>query len=83
MLLAGTLLSVLLLFSSFSPSALSVVILPPLHLFAVPFLLVFFFPSLTLPFEVLFSSRVYFFFFFFFPQLSFLFMSVLAFLLLK
>ncbi len=57
LLLAGTIMSVRIIGSSFATSALEVVILKTLHMFEVPFLLVGCFKYITSQFEVRFQRR--------------------------
>ncbi|EEY7857367.1 oligosaccharide MFS transporter [Escherichia coli] len=78
LLLAGTIMSVRIIGSSFATSALEVVILKTLHMFEVPFLLVGCFKYITSQFEVRFSATIYLVCFCFFKQLAMIFMSVLA-----
>ena len=78
LLLAGTIMSVRIIGSSFATSALEVVILKTLHMFEVPFLLVGSFKYITSQFEVRFSATIYLVCFCFFKQLAMIFMSVLA-----
>ena len=59
LLLAGTIMSVRIIGSSFATSALEVVILKTLHMFEVPFLLVGCFKYITSQFEVRFSATIY------------------------
>ena len=56
--LAGTIMSVRIIGSSFATSALEVVILKTLHMFEVPFLLVGSFKYITSQFEVRFSATI-------------------------
>ncbi|WP_407242007.1 oligosaccharide MFS transporter [Escherichia coli] len=78
LLLAGTIMSIRIIGSSFATSALEVVILKTLHMFEVPFLLVGCFKYITSQFEVRFSATIYLVCFCFFKQLAMIFMSVLA-----
>ncbi|MGX7959297.1 lactose permease, partial [Klebsiella pneumoniae] len=78
LLLAGTIMSVRIIGSSFATSALEVVILKTLHMFEVPFLLVGSFKYITSQFEVRFSATIYLVCFCFFKQLAMIFMSILA-----
>ncbi|HAG8425116.1 TPA: MFS transporter [Escherichia coli] len=78
LLVAGTIMSVRIIGSSFATSALEVVILKTLHMFEVPFLLVGCFKYITSQFEVRFSATIYLVCFCFFKQLAMIFMSVLA-----
>ncbi|MDU2190116.1 MAG: oligosaccharide MFS transporter [Klebsiella pneumoniae] len=78
LLLAGTIMSVRIIGSSFATSALEVVILKTLHMFEVPFLLVGCFKYITSQFEVRFSATIYLVCFCFFKQLAMIFMSILA-----
>ncbi len=78
LLLAGTIMSVRIIGSSFATSALEVVILKTLHMFEVPFLLVGSFKYITSQFEVRFSATIYLVCFCFFKQLTMIFMSILA-----
>ncbi len=75
LLLAGTIMSVRIIGSSFATSALEVVILKTLHMFEVPFLLVGCFKYITSQFEVRFSATIYLVCFCFFKQLAMIFMS--------
>lgn len=70
LLLAGTIMSVRIIGSSFATSALEVVILKTLHMFEVPFLLVGCFKYITSQFEVRFSATIYLVCFCFFKQLA-------------
>ncbi|WP_431603767.1 oligosaccharide MFS transporter [Citrobacter braakii] len=78
LLLAGTIMSVRIIGSSFATSALEVVILKTLHMFEIPFLIVGCFKYITSQFEVRFSATIYLVCFCFFKQLAMIFMSVLA-----
>ena len=78
LLLAGTIMSVRIIGSSFATSALEVVTLKTLHMFEVPFLLVGSFKYITSQFEVRFSATIYLVCFCFFKQLAMIFMSILA-----
>jgi OHS family lactose permease-like MFS transporter len=77
LLLAGTIMSVRIIGSSFATSALEVVILKTLHMFEVPFLLVGCFKYITSQFEVRFSATIYL-VCFASKQLAMIFMSILA-----
>ncbi len=57
LLLAGTIMSVRIIGSSFATTALEVVILKTLHMFEIPFLIVGCFKYITSQFEVRFSRR--------------------------
>ncbi|QHM73248.1 MFS transporter [Mixta intestinalis] len=78
LLLAGTIMSVRIIGSSFATSALEVVVLKTLHMFEVPFLIVGCFKYITSQFEVRFSATIYLVCFCFFKQLSMIFMSLFA-----
>ncbi len=80
LLVAGTIMSVRIIGSSFATSALEVVILKTLHMFEVPFLLVGCFKYITSQFEVRFSATIYLVCFCFGreKQLAMIFVSVLA-----
>lgn len=78
LLLAGTIMSVRIIGSSFATTALEVVILKTLHMFEIPFLIVGCFKYITSQFEVRFSATIYLVCFCFFKQLAMIFMSVLA-----
>ena len=78
LLLAGTIMSVRIIGSSFATSALEVIVLKTLHMFEVPFLIVGCFKYITSQFEVRFSATIYLVCFCFFKQLSMIFMSLFA-----
>lgn len=78
LLLAGAIMSVRIIGSSFASSALEVVVLKTLHMFEVPFLIVGCFKYITSQFEVRFSATIYLVCFCFFKQLSMIFMSLFA-----
>lgn len=59
LLLAGTIMSVRIIGSSFATTALEVVILKTLHMFEIPFLIVGCFKYITSQFEVRFSATIY------------------------
>lgn len=78
LLLAGAIMSVRIIGSSFATSALEVIVLKTLHMFEVPFLIVGCFKYITSQFEVRFSATIYLVCFCFFKQLSMIFMSLFA-----
>lgn len=78
LLLAGTIMSVRIIGSSFATNAVEVVALKTLHMFEVPFLIVGCFKYITSQFEVRFSATIYLVCFCFFKQLAMIFMSYLA-----
>lgn len=78
LLLAGLIMSVRIIGSSFATSALEVVVLKTLHMFEVPFLIVGCFKYITSQFQVRFSATIYLVCFCFFKQLSMIFMSLFA-----
>lgn len=78
LLLAGAIMSVRIIGSSFATSALEVIVLKTLHMFEVPFLIVGCFKYITSQFEVRFSATIYLVCFRFFKQLSMIFMSLFA-----
>lgn len=78
LLLAGFIMSIRIIGSSFATSALEVVFLKTLHMFEVPFLIVGCFKYITSQFEVRFSATIYLVCFCFFKQLAIMFMSVFA-----
>ena len=78
LLLAGTIMSVRIIGSSFASSPLEVVVLKTLHMFEVPFLIVGCFKYITSVFEVRFSATIYLVTFCFFKQVAIIFMSVFA-----
>ncbi|WP_323159468.1 MFS transporter, partial [Pseudomonas marginalis] len=59
LLIAGMIMAVRILGSSFATSAVEVVILKTLHMFEVPFLIVGCFKYITTVFEVRFSATIY------------------------
>lgn len=78
LLVAGMIMSVRIIGSSFATTAVEVVILKTLHMFEIPFLIVGCFKYITNQFEVRFSATIYLVCFCFFKQLAMIFMSVLA-----
>ncbi|WJW81897.1 MFS transporter [Moellerella wisconsensis] len=76
LLIAGMIMAVRILGSSFATSAVEVVILKTLHMFEVPFLIVGCFKYITTVFEVRFSATIYLVCFCFFKQLAIMFMSI-------
>jgi OHS family lactose permease-like MFS transporter len=78
LLLAGMIMSVRIIGSSFASSPLEVIVLKTLHMFEIPFLIVGCFKYITSQFEVRFSATIYLVCFCFFKQLSMIFMSVFA-----
>ncbi|UIL54402.1 MULTISPECIES: MFS transporter [Pantoea] len=78
LLLAGTIMSVRIIGSSFATTAVEVVLLKSLHMFEVPFLIVGCFKYITTQFEVKFSATIYLVCFCFFKQLAMIFMSLFA-----
>ncbi|WP_241649572.1 MFS transporter [Rosenbergiella collisarenosi] len=78
LLIAGTIMSVRIVGSSFATQAWEVVVLKCLHMFEVPLLIVGCFKYITTQFEVRFSATIYLVCFCFFKQLAMIFMSVLA-----
>lgn len=78
LLMAGIIMSVRIIGSSFATTAGEVVILKTLHMFEIPFLIVGCFKYITSQFEVRFSATIYLVCFCFFKQLAMIFMSVLA-----
>ncbi|PVZ79477.1 MFS transporter [Serratia sp. S1B] len=78
LLLAGFIMSIRIIGSSFASTPLEVVILKTLHMFEVPFLIVGCFKYITTVFEVRFSATIYLVCFCFFKQLAIIFMSILA-----
>lgn len=78
LLLAGLIMSIRIIGSSFASTPLEVVILKTLHMFEIPFLIVGCFKYITSVFEVRFSATIYLVCFCFFKQLAIMFMSVFA-----
>ena len=78
LLLAGAIMSVRIVGSSFATNAVEVVVLKTLHMFEIPFLIVGCFKYITSQFEVRFSATIYLVCFCFFKQLAMIFMSYLA-----
>ncbi|MBS0850010.1 MFS transporter [Citrobacter sp. JGM124] len=78
LLLAGAIMSVRIIGSSFATSSLQVIVLKTLHMFEVPFLIVGCFKYITSQFEVRFSATIYLVCFCFFKQVAMIFMSVFA-----
>ncbi|WP_080070468.1 MFS transporter [Salmonella enterica] len=78
LLMAGIIMSVRIIGSSFATTAGEVIILKTLHMFEIPFLIVGCFKYITSQFEVRFSATIYLVCFCFFKQLAMIFMSVLA-----
>ncbi|ATA25138.1 galactoside permease [Brenneria goodwinii] len=78
LLLAGAIMSIRIIGSSFASSYVEVIILKTLHMFEVPFLIVGCFKYITTQFEVRFSATIYLVCFCFFKQLAMMFMSVFA-----
>ncbi|KEY56964.1 MFS transporter [Serratia sp. DD3] len=78
LLLAGFIMSIRIIGSSFASTPLEVIILKTLHMFEVPFLIVGCFKYITTVFEVRFSATIYLVCFCFFKQLATIFMSILA-----
>jgi OHS family lactose permease-like MFS transporter len=78
LLLAGTIMSVRIIGSSFASTPVEVVVLKTLHMFEVPFLIVGCFKYITSVFEVRFSATIYLVCFCFFKQIAMIFMSVFA-----
>lgn len=76
LLIAGAIMSIRIVGSSFASSPVEVVILKTLHMFEVPFLIVGCFKYITTQFEVRFSATIYLVCFCFFKQLAMMFMSV-------
>ena len=77
-MLAGLIMSIRIIGSSFASTPLEVVILKTLHMFEIPFLIVGCFKYITSVFEVRFSATIYLVCFCFFKQLAIMFMSVFA-----
>ncbi|ERK16859.1 Lactose permease [Serratia fonticola AU-P3(3)] len=78
LLLAGLIMSIRIIGSSFASTPVEVVILKTLHMFEIPFLIVGCFKYITSVFEVRFSATIYLVCFCFFKQLAIMFMSVFA-----
>lgn len=78
LLLAGSIMAIRIIGSSFADSAIEVIFLKTLHMFEVPFLIVGCFKYITTVFEVRFSATIYLVCFCFFKQLSIMFMSVFS-----
>ncbi|WP_029685603.1 oligosaccharide MFS transporter [Tatumella saanichensis] len=78
LLIAGLIMSVRIIGSSFATTAVEVVLLKTLHMFEIPFLIVGCFKYITTQFEVRFSATIYLVCFCFFKQLAMIFMSALA-----
>ncbi|MCT4704028.1 MFS transporter [Enterobacteriaceae bacterium H20N1] len=78
LLLAGAIMSVRIIGSSFASTPLEVIVLKTLHMFEIPFLIVGCFKYITSQFEVRFSATIYLVCFCFFKQLAMIFMSVFA-----
>ena len=78
LLLAGIIMSVRIIGSSFATSPLEVVVLKTLHMLELPFLIVGCFKYITTQFEVRFSATIYLVCFCFFKQLAMIFMSLFA-----
>ena len=78
LLLAGMIMSVRIIGSSFATTPVEVVVLKTLHMFEIPFLIVGCFKYITSQFEVRFSATIYLVCFCFFKQLSMIFMSIFA-----
>ncbi|ORJ24663.1 MFS transporter [Rouxiella badensis] len=78
LLLAGIIMSVRIIGSSFASTPVEVVVLKTLHMFEVPFLIVGCFKYITSVFEVRFSATIYLVCFCFFKQIAMIFMSVFA-----
>ncbi|WP_435930143.1 MFS transporter [Dryocola sp. BD613] len=78
LLLAGAIMSVRIIGSSFASTPLEVIVLKTLHIFEIPFLIVGCFKYITSQFEVRFSATIYLVCFCFFKQLAMIFMSVFA-----
>ncbi|NIY46364.1 MFS transporter [Cedecea colo] len=78
LLLAGAIMSVRIIGSSFASTPLEVVVLKTLHMFEIPFLIVGCFKYITSQFEVRFSATIYLVCFCFFKQLAMMFMSIFA-----
>lgn len=78
LLLAGMIMSVRIIGSSFATTPVEVVFLKTLHMFEIPFLIVGCFKYITTQFEVRFSATIYLVCFCFFKQLAVIFMSIFA-----
>lgn len=78
LLIAGVIMSVRIIGSSFADSVPAVIVLKTLHMFEVPFLLVGIFKYITTQFDVKLSASIYLFGFCFFKQLSAIVMSYAA-----
>lgn len=78
LLLAGAIMAVRIIGSSFASSPIEVIILKTLHMFEVPFLLVGAFKYITEVFEVRFSATMYLIGYGFSKQVSMVFMSYFA-----
>lgn len=76
LLIAGVIMAIRILGSSFASSIIEVIILKMLHMFEVPFLIVSCFKYITTVFEVRFSATIYLVCFCFFKQLAIMFMSI-------
>lgn len=76
LLIAGIIMAIRILGSSFASSVVEVIILKTLHMFEVPFLIVGCFKYITTVFEVRFSATIYLVCFCFFKQLAIMFMSI-------
>ncbi|WP_075180697.1 MFS transporter [Pantoea sp. 1.19] len=78
LLVAGFIMSIRIIGSSFASTPLEVVVLKTLHMFEIPFLIVGCFKYITTQFEVRFSATIYLVCFCFFKQLAMMGMSLFA-----
>ncbi|PKH20545.1 MFS transporter [Enterobacterales bacterium CwR94] len=78
LLLAGFIMSIRIIGSSFATTPVEVVVLKTLHMFEIPFLIVGCFKYITTQFEVRFSATIYLVCFCFFKQLAMIVMSLFA-----
>jgi OHS family lactose permease-like MFS transporter len=78
LLLAGTIMSIRIVGSSFATTAVEVILLKMLHALEVPFLLVGVFKYITQIFDVRFSATIYLIWFNFAKQLAAIFLSAFA-----